>query len=206
MRDTLKKIWSTVYRPVPIFVLGLFPIILKGTHIANALMLCLAFILSSFTVTALSLVVPRFAVKSLRPVIYASAGAFVVCAAGLILTKIAVLDMYKLGAVLPLAAMDPLIVTGLVGQTEKENAKQKFISAAVYSACFCALTIMVSVIREFLYTGSIFGLTLLDESHRFFSAEIPFFGIILLAMIAAALSWAENKIKERRSAKGGIQL
>lgn len=166
---------------------GLFPVILKGVTVKNALLLGLAFVISAFTATALSLVLPRFLQKTLLTAAYAAASAVAVCLAGFIFTKLSLFNMNDIGAVLPLAAVDPLIITALARQNSGKGAKSSFAAAALYSACFFLLTFAVSAVRELLFTGSVFGIRLLGEDYRVFSAELPFFGIIMLAFIAAAV-------------------
>lgn len=189
-----KEICNRLFCPVPIFAFGLFPIIIKGTSVVNALLLGLVFVISAFTITALSLLLPRLLSKTLLTAAYAAAAALAVCLVGFIFTKLSLFDMNTLGAVLPLAAVDPLITAALVRQNSGKSAKSSFISAAVYSACFLLLTFAVSAVREFLYTGSIFGITVLSEWHRVFSAALPFFGMIMLAFIAAGVRFVSDKL------------
>ena len=200
----VKDFIKFVVRPVPLFTLGMFPIIIKGTSLINALLLGLAFAISAFAVSAVSAFASKIFSKQLMPAVCVLAGAVAVCLVGFIFTKLSVFDMYTLGAVLPLTAVDPLIVTGLVRQNEKESVSGAFINAAVFSAAFFAVVLIVSVVREFLYTGAIFGLTILDESHRISSAVMAFFGIIMLGLAAAFVAWVSDKMRRRRDAERSI--
>ncbi len=193
-----------IIRPVPLFTLGMFPIIIKGTSLINALLLGLAFVISAFVVSVVNTFASKFFSRQLMPAVCVLAGAAAVCLVGFIFTKLSLFDMYTLGAVLPLTAADPLIVTGLVRQNEKGSISGAFINAAVFSAAFFAVVLIVSAVREFLYTGAIFGLTVLDESHRISSAIMPFFGIIMLGLAAAFFAWISEKMRRRRDAERNI--
>lgn len=200
----IKELLKSIIRPVPLFSLGLFPIILMGTSLINALLLGLAFVISAFAVTAVSIFASRVLSKRLMPAVCVVTGAVAVCFVGFVFTKLSLFDMYTLGAVLPLTAVDPLIVTGLVRQNEEETVKGAFISAAVFSAAFFAVVLVVSAIRELLYTGSLFGITLLDEGHRLPAAIMPFFGMLMLGVAAALVAWITEKHRQRRDAERNI--
>ena len=200
----IKGLFKSIIRPVPLFSLGLFPIILMGTSLINALLLGLAFVVSAFAVTAVSIFASRVLSKRLMPAVCVVTGAAAVCFAGFVFTKLSLFDMYTLGAVLPLTAVDPLIVTGLVRQNEEETVKGAFISAAVFSAAFFSVFLVVSAVRELLYTGSLLGITLLDEAHRMPAAVMPFFGMLMLGVAAALAAWITEKHRQRRDAERNI--
>lgn len=201
----IKDIIKYVVQPVPLFTLGLFPIILKGTSLINALLLGFAFVVSAFAVSAVNIFASKIFSKRLMPAVCVVTGSVTVCLVGFIFTKLSLFDMYNLGAVLPLTAADPLIVTGLVRQNENEkSALGVFINAGVYSAVFFSVALVISALREFLYTGGLFGVTVLDESYRASSAALPFFGIIALGLVAAVTAWITGKIRSRRDAERNI--
>lgn len=200
----VKDFITFIIRPVPLFTLGMFPIIIKGTSLVNALLLGFAFAISAFAVSAVSTFASKVFSRRIMPAVCVITGAAAVCLTGFIFTKLSVFDMYTLGAVLPLTAVDPLIVTGLVRQNEKESASGAFINAAVFSAVFFAAVSAVSAIREFLYTGGLFGLTVLDESHRLSSAAMPFFGMLMLGGAAALIAWISEKLRSRHDAERNI--
>ena len=65
----IKDIIKYVVQPVPLFTLGLFPIILKGTSLINALLLGFAFVVSAFAVSAVNIFASKIFSKRLMPAV-----------------------------------------------------------------------------------------------------------------------------------------
>ncbi|MGN1340281.1 MAG: Rnf-Nqr domain containing protein [Oscillospiraceae bacterium] len=159
------------------------PIIVAATTFERALVLTLSFLMISYSTILICRLIPKKLVYTVRIMIYAAVAAAMYIPTALLL-----------GALFPDAAasvsmyIEIIVVNSLVlAKTESRFYLMPYgemaLDALIYVLGYAMAAFAVGIIREFLAYGSLFGLRVCDPLMP--AAKTPFFGFLLLGLLAA---------------------
>ena len=182
-----------LYNPVLVQALGFCLVIAVGTSLQHALVISLLTLLVMVPVGILANLLYKYFPAPLR------AAAYVVTATLILLPAIMLMNTFmretvvRIGIFLPLIAVNSMIIVRM----EKMNIKRPLMHSIVDSVATCigfAIVICISSsIREILGNGTLMGISL-PIDFQVPAIMFPFFGFILLGLLAATLQFVRNKL------------
>ncbi|MEG3029114.1 MAG: Rnf-Nqr domain containing protein [Oscillospiraceae bacterium] len=186
-----------VFLSNPVFIKGLAlaPLAVAATTVRNGLLLCIAvFFLLTPTRIATSFITRTMSVP-LKTFFYPMISAVIFCFIYYYMYKFLGAQVLTLGVYLPILVVDPLIVKNFE-KTRKESLTYSFINGMKNTAGFIVACLIISVVREFLAYGSIYGIVILKFS-PLPMAQYSFGGFLIIAMISAIWTMAVNSYKHK---------
>lgn len=186
--------------PIFVQVIGMCPTLAVTTNAANGISMGLATTVAlSFTNLAISLS-RRFIPDKIR------IPSFVVIIAGIvtvieIMMKAFASDMYRsLGIYIPLIVVNCIILARAEAFASKNKPLPSFVDGIAVGLGFTLAMAALGIVREFIGSGSFFGLTVLPEAFpRTALVILPPGAFITLGLLMALLAY----IRAKRKSKAG---
>ncbi|MEG0021012.1 MAG: Rnf-Nqr domain containing protein [Oscillospiraceae bacterium] len=186
-----------VFLSNPVFIKGLAlaPLAVAATTVRNGLLLCIAvFFLLTPTRIATSVITKKMSVP-LKTFFYPMISATIFCFIYYYMYKFIGSQVLVMGVYLPILVVDPLIVKNFE-KTRKESLLYSFINGMKNTAGFIIACLLISVVREFLAYGCIYGFTILNFT-PLPMAQYSFGGFLIIAVLSALWTMAVNSYKHR---------
>ena len=200
MSKTNKKIVSRInglfFRdPTVMCQLSIAPIIFVGVSLSNAVALSLAmFLITVPTLVCVSLIGDRLR-KEFALMIYLLISSLFYIPTGFIIKRLFHDNFESLGIYLPMLVINSIIIIRSRGFANKNKIHWVFLDSLVYVIVFSIETCLISIIREVLGKGTIYGVKINIMDINFPALLLPFSGFILIGLLAALMQVIYNNRK-----------
>ena len=196
-----RRFADAVYLKNPVMLmLGVAPLIMFSTTLKDGVVMSLSMAVAVVLSNALVSALQKFTPRRFRLMVYSVINAFVVtllyCLVSAFLPSVA----YELYAVLPF-----LIVNSVTLYRAEAYASQRGVLMSVFDAVcvgsgLVILTVIVSVLRELLGLGTLWGFDILGTEWQIEFISAPCGGFIITGCVLAAVNFINDKLgKGRRS-------
>ena len=159
------------------------PIVVAATTFERALVLTLSFLLISYSTILLCRFVPKRLVYTVRIIIYAAVAAVMYIPTALLLGALFPETASAVSIYIEIIVMNSLILAKTESRFYLMPYGEMAVDALIYVLGYAMAAFTVGIIREFLAFGSLFGLRVCDPLMP--AAKTPFFGFLLLGILAA---------------------
>ncbi len=178
------------------------PIIVAATTFERALVLSLSFLMISYISILICRAFPRKIAYAIRIILYAA-----VAAAVFIPTALLLKYLFPETAESVMIYIEIIVVNSLIlSKTESRFYIQPFkimaVEALIYIAGYIMAALTVGVIREILAYGTLFSFHVCDAIMP--AAKTPFFGFLLVGLMAAACRGLTYRLRAKRSTGGAV--
>ncbi len=187
----------------PILERGLViaPIIVAANTLKNGISLSIAFTFITFFTIVIAYFIPKGVPYTFRVIANAAIAALCFIPAAMLVEKLIPGTVQNLGIYLPLLATNSLIIQ----KSESRFHKMNFVSMLLRVFCNCIgfslVSLLVSLIREVMGNGSIFGKPIEGFITKIPAFLFPFMGFILVGFLAALVKqlvfFLNSKPRER---------
>ncbi|MBP0979153.1 MAG: hypothetical protein J6C55_00685 [Oscillospiraceae bacterium] len=200
MSRTNKKIISRINglffrNPTIMCQLSIAPIILVGVSLSNAVALSLAM----FFVTVPTLICVSLIKNRLNPEVatmtYLLISALFYIPTGFFIKQIFPESLESLGIYLPMIVINSIIIIRSRGFANKNKVHWVFLDSLVYVIVFSIEICLISIIREVLGKGNLYGHKL-NIFINFPALLLPFSGFILIGLLASLMQVIYNNRKK----------
>ncbi len=177
------------------------PIIVAATTFEHALILTLSFLLISYTSILICRFIPRKIVYTVRILLYAAVAAVMYIPTALLLHALFPAATSEISIYIAIIVVNSLLLAKTESRFYLMPYGEMALDALVYVLGYAVAAFAVGMIREFLAFGSLFGLRVCDPIMP--AAKTPFFGFILLGILAAvcrAITTRRRRRAERAEA------
>ena len=195
----MKKILSflsdlALKNPVVFNASALAPIVVAGISFKNAILLSIAMVI----ITVPTILISHLLFEKL-PDFYKIPSIFLLSSLMGIVSSIAIIRLdsvafENLGIYLPILTVNSIILVNSVSGSRK-NLPLVLRNAFVGALCFVLVVFLVSIIREFIGSGSFLGKPVSD--FKIPGALFPFFGYFIVAFIGAGIKTISSTIKRK---------
>lgn len=159
------------------------PIIVAATTFERALVLTLSFLLISYSTILICRFVPRRLVYTVRIILYAAVAAVMYIPTALLLNALFPEVAATVSIYIEIIVVNSLILAKTESRFYLMPYGEMAVDALIYILGYAMAAFVVGIIRELLAFGSLFGLRVCDPLMP--AAKTPFFGFILLGILAA---------------------
>lgn len=173
------------------------PIIVAATTFERAALLSLSFFLISYVTIIICRFIPRKIVYTVRIIIYAAVAAAVYIPTFLLLSALFAQTIRSVQIYIDILVVNSLILAKTESRFYLLPMGTMAVDALIYIAGYAMAAFSVGIIRELLAFGTLFGFHVCDEIMP--AAKSPFFGFILVGILAAVCRAATHS----RRARGG---
>lgn len=182
--------------PVVMQGLGLAPLVVAAVNVKNATMLAVAVVLLLTPTRVIAAFLSRFSYFRFRGLTYAVTSAAVYAGVLWVMERLFTsADITLLGLYLPLLVADPIILKRYE-RPQRERTRTALRKGVITTAGYVLAIYVTAVVREFLGTGILFGVTL-TRTPLFPMAQLPSGGFILLALMIALWRGGVNIVKQQ---------
>jgi len=191
----------------PILERGLViaPVIVAANTFKNGISLSIAFTVITFFTILIAYFIPKNIPYTFRVIGNAAIAALLFVPAAMLVEKLIPGSVQNLGIYLPLLATNSLIIQ----KSESRFHKMDFVSMLLRIFCNCIgfsiVALAVSLIREIMGNGSIFGNPIAGFTLKVPAFLFPFMGFILVGFLAALVKqlvfFLNSKPKEKENKK-----
>ena len=209
MSQTNQKILSRISglffrNPTIMCQLSIAPIIVIGVSLYNALVISLAmFLVTTPTLMCVSLIGQKLKKQYTTMIYLLISSLFYVPTSFLIKTFFS--DIIEtLGIYLPMIVINSIIIIRSKGFANKNKIHWVFLDSLVYVIVFSIETCLISIIREVVGSGKIYGYDL-NLTFTVPAFLLPFSGFILIGLLAAVMQIIYNnrsKYHKNKNKKG----
>ena len=178
--------------PTALCQFSIAPIILVGISLSNAIALSLAiFLVTTLTLMTVNIIYKKLKDKFATMICLIISALFYIPVSFLI--KFLFPDNFEsLGIYLPMVVINSVIISKSRNFTKDYKFYLIFFNSLIYITFFTFEIIIISVIREILGKGSIYGF-ILNLNVKFPALLMPFTGFIFIGLLAALLQAIYNK-------------
>ncbi len=210
-KKVMSRINGLFFRnPTIMCQLSIAPIILVGVSLSNAITLSLAmFLITTLTLVIVSII--SYRIKEQYAIMtYLFISALIYIPTGFIIKKFFPANFESLGIYLPMVVINSIIIIRSRGFANKNKVYWVFLDSLVYVTVFFIEICLISIIREILGKGTIYGYNL-NLPIQFPALLLPFSGFILIGLLAALMQMVYNNRKKvnikshKLKNKGGIE-
>ena len=165
----------------------LAPVVAVATTLSNALAVCIVFALITFFSVLISSFIGKGWPFVLRLIVHVLIASVLFIPSAMLAELIFPGSQERLGIYLPLLITNSMIVQ--IGDTnmERENKNELIKDILIVILGFSWVICLVGFLREFLSSGSIFGIPIVNCYLP--AALYPFFGFILVGFLAAIIKF-----------------
>lgn len=181
--------------PVVMQGLGLAPLVVAATSMKNAAILAVAVMLLLMPTRVIAAFLSRFAYFRFRGFTYSVTAAVLYIGVLYIINMMyPSADVLSVGMYLPLLVVEPIIIKRYE-RPQKERVSTAFKKGILTSLGFIIVLVLIGFLREFLGSGSLYGVQLLKD------APLPFLrltsgGFIILGIVIAIWRACVNAYKK----------
>lgn len=179
------------------------PIIVAATTFERALILTLSFFLISYSSILICRFIPRKIVYTVRIICYVGVAAVMYIPTMLILNVLFPVTAQAVSIYIEILVVNSLILAKTESRFYLCTMREMAVDALIYILGYAIAAFAVGIIREFLAYGSLFGLRVCDAPMP--AAKTPFFGFILLGILAAVCRGLTTRRRKRSKNSGVIR-
>ncbi len=207
MNDTTPRRFSLdgLFRQNIVLMSGLVtaPIIVAATSFENALVLTLSFLLISYSTILLCRFIPRRIVYTVRIILYAAVAAAMYIPTALLLSALFPAAAAEISIYIEIVVVNSLILAKTESRFYLMPWGEMAVDALIYVLGYAMAAFIVGIIREFLGFGQLFGFRVCDAPMP--AAKTPFFGFILVGILAAVCRAVTNRRRSRSGNTGVVR-
>lgn len=207
MNDTTPRRFSLdgLFRQNIVLMSGLVtaPIIVAATSFENALVLTLSFLLISYSTILLCRFIPRRIVYTVRIILYAAVAAVMYIPTALLLNALFPAAATEISIYIEIVVVNSLILAKTESRFYLMPWGEMAVDALIYVLGYAMAAFVVGIIREFLAFGQLFGFRVCDAPMP--AAKTPFFGFILVGILAAVCRAVTNRRRSRSGNTGVVR-
>lgn len=207
MNDTTPRRFSLdgLFRQNIVLMSGLVtaPIIVAATSFENALVLTLSFLLISYSTILLCRFIPRRIVYTVRIILYAAVAAAMYIPTALLLNALFPAAAAEISIYIEIVVVNSLILAKTESRFYLMPWGEMAVDALIYVLGYAMAAFIVGIIREFLGFGQLFGFRVCDAPMP--AAKTPFFGFILVGILAAVCRAVTNRRRSRSGNTGVVR-
>lgn len=159
------------------------PIVVAATSFERALVLTLSFLMISYSSILICRFIPRKIVYTVRIIIYVAVAAVMYIPTALLLNTLFPETASAISIYIEIIVVNSLILAKTESRFYLMPYGEMAVDALIYVLGYAMAAFAVGIIREFLAFGSLFGLRVCDAPMS--AAKTPFFGFLLLGILAA---------------------
>ncbi|MBP0982659.1 MAG: NADH:ubiquinone oxidoreductase subunit RnfE [Oscillospiraceae bacterium] len=159
------------------------PIVVAATSFERALVLTLSFLMISYSSILICRFIPRRIVYTVRIIIYVAVAAAMYIPTALLLNALFPETASAVSIYIEIIVVNSLILAKTESRFYLMPYGEMAVDALIYVLGYAMAAFAVGIIREFLAFGSLFGLRICDAPMP--AAKTPFFGFLLLGILAA---------------------
>lgn len=185
--------------------LVLAPVIVASYNYRNSLLLGLSFLCITFVTVMLSSFIPKKIPYTLRTILYLLISSLVFIPTAIWMNQLFPDSVTKVGVFLPLLIANSLIVVKSESRFHKSRKKIMVIDLISHCLGFLWVILLVGMIREFLGSGSIFGVPI-PGMPAAPAVLMPFSGFILVGFLAAAVKSFRMRLEHPRKRKKSQEI
>ena len=189
-----EKVFSS--NPVLVSGLVLGPVVMCASSLKNAAALSIAFALIIIPVLLFASTAGRALPAPARIPAYVLLAAAMLIPIEMLVSYISPIIFDALGIYLPLLAVNSVVVAYTGRAAEKEGPAAALMDGVFFSLGFALAVGLLGLVREFLGSGSLWGVAVSDFKAS--AALLPFSGFILLGFMAAAIQGIKGLVKKGR--------
>ena len=177
------------------------PIIVAATTFERALVLTLSFFLISYSSIIICLFIPREIVYTVRIICYVGVASVMYIPTALLMNALFPETASAVSIYIEILVVNSLILAKTESRFYLMPLREMALDALMYILGYAAAAFVVGIIREFLAFGSLFGMRVCDAPMT--AAKTPFFGFILVGILAAVCRGMTSR-RRKRSEKSGV--
>lgn len=173
------------------------PIIVAATTFERALVLSLSFLLISYSSILICRAFPRKIAYAIRIILYAAVAATVFIPTALLLKQLFPETAESVMLYIEIIVVNSLILSKTESRFYIQPFKIMAVEALVYIAGYIMAALCVGILRELLAYGTLFSFRVCDAPMP--AAKTPFFGFLLVGLMAAACRAVTYRLRNKRS-------
>ena len=177
------------------------PIIVAATTFERALVLTLSFFLISYSSIIICRFIPREIVYTVRIICYVGVASVMYIPTALLMNALFPETASAVSIYIEILVVNSLILAKTESRFYLMPLREMALDALMYILGYAAAAFVVGIIREFLAFGSLFGMRVCDAPMT--AAKTPFFGFILVGILAAVCRGMTSR-RRKRSEKSGV--
>lgn len=171
------------------------PIVVAATSFERALVLTLSFLMISYSSILICRFIPREIVYTVRIICYVGVAAVMYIPTALLMNLLFPETAQAVSIYIEILVVNSLILAKTESRFYLMPYREMAVDALVYILGYAMAAFVVGIIREFLAFGSLFGLRVCDAPMP--AAKTPFFGFILLGILAAVCRCITTRRRKR---------
>lgn len=171
------------------------PIVVAATTFERALVLTLSFLMISYSTILICRFVPRRIVYTVRIILYAAVAAMMYIPTALLLGALFPETAATVSIYIEIIVVNSLILAKTESRFYLMSYGEMAVDALIYVLGYAIAAFAVGIIRELLAFGSLFGLRVCDPLMP--AAKTPFFGFLLLGILAAVCRGITTRRRNR---------
>lgn len=171
------------------------PIVVAATTFERALVLTLSFLMISYSTILICRFVPRRIVYTVRIILYAAVAAMMYIPTALLLGALFPETAATVSIYIEIIVVNSLILAKTESRFYLMPYGEMAVDALIYVLGYAIAAFAVGIIRELLAFGSLFGLRVCDPLMP--AAKTPFFGFLLLGILAAVCRGITTRRRNR---------
>lgn len=171
------------------------PIVVAATTFERALVLTLSFLMISYSTILICRFVPRRIVYTVRIILYAAVAAVMYIPTALLLGALFPETAATVSIYIEIIVVNSLILAKTESRFYLMPYGEMAVDALIYVIGYAIAAFAVGIIRELLAFGSLFGLRVCDPLMP--AAKTPFFGFLLLGILAAVCRGITTRRRNR---------
>ena len=171
------------------------PIVVAATTFERALVLTLSFLMISYSTILICRFVPRRIVYTVRIILYAAVAAVMYIPTALLLGALFPETAATVSIYIEIIVVNSLILAKTESRFYLMPYGEMAVDALIYVLGYAIAAFGVGIIRELLAFGSLFGLRVCDPLMP--AAKTPFFGFLLLGILAAVCRGITTRRRNR---------
>lgn len=171
------------------------PIVVAATTFERALVLTLSFLMISYSTILICRFVPRRIVYTVRIILYAAVAAVMYIPTALLLGALFPETAATVSIYIEIIVVNSLILAKTESRFYLMPYGEMAVDALIYVLGYAIAAFAVGIIRELLAFGSLFGLRVCDPLMP--AAKTPFFGFLLLGILAAVCRGITTRRRNR---------
>lgn len=179
------------------------PIVVAATTFERALVLTLSFLMISYSTILICRFVPRRIVYTVRIILYAAVAAVMYIPTALLLGALFPETSATVSIYIEIIVVNSLILAKTESRFYLMPYGEMAVDALIYVLGYAIAAFAVGIIRELLAFGSLFGLRVCDPLMP--AAKTPFFGFLLLGILAAVCRGITTRRRNRSEQTGLIR-
>ena len=171
------------------------PIVVAATTFERAMVLTLSFLMISYSTILICRFVPRRIVYTVRIILYAAVAAVMYIPTALLLGALFPETAATVSIYIEIIVVNSLILAKTESRFYLMPYGEMAVDALIYVIGYAIAAFAVGIIRELLAFGSLFGLRVCDPLMP--AAKTPFFGFLLLGILAAVCRGITTRRRNR---------